>query len=911
MKTTTIRRKKAKRTLGAFLGTLAFLGTFAFGGLGGLGVATEPRIPERVAKDPDKFAALLVGVSEYECEKIQPLNASDDVRKLRDALIKIGCPSEKIYTLLSDGRSYERPTRAKIMAALEAILAESGPDSTVCLVFSGHGFETERGAMFCPEDVEYNGTTVDVDTAISLEEIAARLQKDDAKYKFLIVDSCREYCKSTLDLSNREQAAFSAADANGFAFLHSCGAGEYSYESEEAKGGIFTLALAEGVEGAADSNGDGGVSFHEVAAYASARTRDMARKQFNKSQKPVVRGSVGDVLLKTPTVKFEKANSRTPAARTTQFLPPCYGELKVFLVAGDEYYPRAEQRSLPLATNDVEALRTLFLEIGAKEENIVALRTTRNAAGEIDKNLQPTKKNIEDRYKKFLDDVKPNDLVWTIILGHGRELLGHGCEWKVNRSESAFLPVDFSNNDAYATAVSLDSMYAQLRSRKAKLGIFISDICRVVTEATASLSNATPSSEIKSVCPTVWLHSASYGAKAYEGGWGEAKDVEHSFLVESLLYALDPFKSRADTNEDGELELSELQHYVSERTAESARTYYTEDQTPRVYTFEAAPTAKVLTNLGGIPLDERARANKAFEKAKKLCREKNYEAAWDALALALQIRPDKEEWQYMAYVLCELLDRRREKAPFETGTPKIATDSPERAFAVCVDFSKGSAERLAEAYEKLGVPKKNVVALTPDAKDVRARSTQENFKSALAELAKRSRPGDLIFLSITDDGGRVEESELRRALETLDGRDVCYLSLGGPVLNFTNEIKNVGNIAQLVGSINGTWELLATEADIPELLRMDFEGKKREEIRCDAIPLFFIEGLAASGDLGKDGAISAFELAGRLADRSKIAVAQDWEKLKLNKFSFQFSGCDFPLVKIEREETREETLATR
>lgn len=172
---------------------------------------------EAVAKDAGKRGALLVGVDEY--ETLTPLEyASSDVRKLRDALVEIGFPSDSIRTFVSDGRIRERPSRKRIWAALDEMLAASGPDSTVLVALSGHGFETKnRGAAFCPEDVEvetFGGRkVVNPETAILIEDVAERLRKDDAKFKLLIVDACREPA-STERSATRRKRRFTASPAS-------------------------------------------------------------------------------------------------------------------------------------------------------------------------------------------------------------------------------------------------------------------------------------------------------------------------------------------------------------------------------------------------------------------------------------------------------------------------------------------------------------------------------------------------------------------------------------------------------------------------------------------------------------------------------------------------------------------------
>ncbi len=243
-----------------------------------------------VAKDGETCGALLVGVDQYASKSITPLSyACSDVRKIGDALIEIDFPAKNIRTLVGDGPVGDRPTRAVILAALDELLAKSGPNSTVFVVFSGHGFETPDGrSAFCPEDVEIEsaadgGPTAKAASAILLEDVAKRLRQDDARFKLFIVDACRESASVSRDASATPRS-FASVDASGLAFLQSCGSSEVSWEHPELGGGVFSAFFTEGLRGAADLDGDGGVTFWEVCERASRETQRFTKKECATAQ---------------------------------------------------------------------------------------------------------------------------------------------------------------------------------------------------------------------------------------------------------------------------------------------------------------------------------------------------------------------------------------------------------------------------------------------------------------------------------------------------------------------------------------------------------------------------------------------------------------------------------------------------
>ncbi|MBP3529554.1 MAG: SUMF1/EgtB/PvdO family nonheme iron enzyme [Thermoguttaceae bacterium] len=263
--------------------------------------------------DPKTCRAFLVGVDEY--ETLPPLEyASSDVRKIRDALLEIGLDAKNIRLFVSDGRVRERPSRERILQAFDEMLSETDGEATVLVALSGHGFETTSGAAaFCPEDVvvknvvvknKEDGTpvvtpVVTEKTAILMSDVVERLRNDDARFKMLVVDACREPASTARAFGGRPRS-FSKFDASGLAFLQSCGSKELSWEHPEV-GGVFTHFFCEGLRGAA-ARDNGGVTFLDACGYASRETQRFVADRRAAEQTPFFTFSgVVDFWLKKPT----------------------------------------------------------------------------------------------------------------------------------------------------------------------------------------------------------------------------------------------------------------------------------------------------------------------------------------------------------------------------------------------------------------------------------------------------------------------------------------------------------------------------------------------------------------------------------------------------------------------------------
>lgn len=290
--------RKVKRACGA----AAFLLTLA--ALPALGASDSAGSRGLAVVEKNRFNAILVGVDEYGTPSLETLSyAEADARKLRAALLKMGAPEENVRLLTSRGGVRERPSRETIMTALDEALKESGPDSTVLVALSGHGFETRDGeAAFCPEDAKVrvvNGEIfVDKSSAILISEVVEKLQMDDAKFKLLIVDACR--APAGARNAKGKGRAFDAIEASGVAFFQSCSSGESSWEDESVQGGLFTHYFVEGLNGAAKDE-EGGVSFLGVCDYATRRTKARARALRNASQTPFYRIAGSNFYLLEPS----------------------------------------------------------------------------------------------------------------------------------------------------------------------------------------------------------------------------------------------------------------------------------------------------------------------------------------------------------------------------------------------------------------------------------------------------------------------------------------------------------------------------------------------------------------------------------------------------------------------------------
>ena len=147
--------------------------------------------------------ALLVGINKYQAvPKLQ--GSINDIETMRQILLtRWGFPERNI-SILKD----EAATRAGILAALEQLVKETGPQDTVYFHFSGHGSQVEDlngdeedglDETLVPQDGR-SGDVRDI-TDDEIDAVFARLR---AKNAFIVLDSCHSGTATrSLDIRTR------------------------------------------------------------------------------------------------------------------------------------------------------------------------------------------------------------------------------------------------------------------------------------------------------------------------------------------------------------------------------------------------------------------------------------------------------------------------------------------------------------------------------------------------------------------------------------------------------------------------------------------------------------------------------------------------------------------------------------
>lgn len=253
----------------------------------------EERLPEKPAGQ--KFA-ILVGVNEYLHPENFPtlLYPVKDVHAWQNELVEsFGFERENIIMMAPREAPSKRPDKQKIISELDKLLAKVDENDLIICMFSGHGTQNDTGQYFCPEDARIDDLA---ESCVSLNKILDDLKKSPARFKWLIVDACRNDPAKSMATGLQSLGRVESVP-KGVTAIFSCSAGEKSYEDAKLELGIFTHYLIKGLAG--DASKDGIVTLLDLYQYVQKETQAYAKvKDGSWSQIPYWRGEFTNFILR-------------------------------------------------------------------------------------------------------------------------------------------------------------------------------------------------------------------------------------------------------------------------------------------------------------------------------------------------------------------------------------------------------------------------------------------------------------------------------------------------------------------------------------------------------------------------------------------------------------------------------------
>jgi formylglycine-generating enzyme required for sulfatase activity len=285
----------------------------------GLGLPTVNAWPTS-----SKRYALVIGVENYQDKQITPLTAAaNDAKLLADALVKYaGFPADQVILLASDQATEKQPTRENILRRLSNLRAAIPSDGLLLVSFAGHGIEREGKAFLLPSNAQVSGdVSLLEDTAVSVDTVKERIRQTGVKQVVMILDACRnDPTAGRADAPNNLSEAYTRGfnfdvrnqEVSAFATLYATSVGSRAYENTEKKNGYFTLAIVDGLKGAA-SNSKGEVTLDSLKQYVQDEVPKRVKIDLGvgKQQNPqvILDGYKANELVISITVSVKDASN--------------------------------------------------------------------------------------------------------------------------------------------------------------------------------------------------------------------------------------------------------------------------------------------------------------------------------------------------------------------------------------------------------------------------------------------------------------------------------------------------------------------------------------------------------------------------------------------------------------------------
>lgn len=236
-----------------------------------------PTSPSGLSHPAD--AAVLIGVERHDHFSDVPFARRDAQNLAHWARLTRGIPGPRVQLLLD-------PDADTIRAALRRALALVGPDGVLWVHFSGHGYPDVRAQqhLLFASDTRWSRSN-DLEQTLSVQEIQALLDEDDAKGALFTVDASFSGAGRGGDLLVGRSAQIPQPAlprrASVVTWL-AAGPGEWAGPLEEARTGLFSWHLVAALRGWADgalTQPDGRLTLEEVQSWVRRQLRATGRQQ--------------------------------------------------------------------------------------------------------------------------------------------------------------------------------------------------------------------------------------------------------------------------------------------------------------------------------------------------------------------------------------------------------------------------------------------------------------------------------------------------------------------------------------------------------------------------------------------------------------------------------------------------------
>jgi hypothetical protein len=238
----------------------------------------ESDIPKKGKRKMSRKFALIIGNTEYADPGLAQLTApgkdvEDFARILKDPAV---CGFDEVNILLN------QPS-ASVIETVDEFFDQKKPDDLLVLYFSGHGVRDEIGSLYLA--VKNSVRSRLRSTAIKSDYIREAMDQSRSKRQVVILECCNSgaFPQGTKGEVGGVMGMTKAFQGYGRFVLTASDATQFAWEGDKVIGetdnSLFTHFLVKGLEGEADSDGDGRITVDEIYDYTYQQISRVTPKQ--------------------------------------------------------------------------------------------------------------------------------------------------------------------------------------------------------------------------------------------------------------------------------------------------------------------------------------------------------------------------------------------------------------------------------------------------------------------------------------------------------------------------------------------------------------------------------------------------------------------------------------------------------
>ncbi len=265
---------------------------------------------------PDLYT-IAIGVSEYYNDIYNLQYAAKDAKDISSLFEK----DDKLFANIHSIKVLNKDATVENILKLKEQLKNTKVDDVVVLFFAGHGvLDTEMNYYLATTEIDVDNMA---NTALRYDYLEGLFDGIPARKKVIIIDACHsgevdkeeEFTETEYEVEDdvvfrdvkSAAAVFETKTAKittqssfelmkmmfadirrgtGSTVISSAGGGEYAYEADQTKNGIFTYVILNGITSKkADLNKDGHIMISELRDYASKRVSKLTRGMQNPTSR--------------------------------------------------------------------------------------------------------------------------------------------------------------------------------------------------------------------------------------------------------------------------------------------------------------------------------------------------------------------------------------------------------------------------------------------------------------------------------------------------------------------------------------------------------------------------------------------------------------------------------------------------